>query len=152
MSVDIRLLTKNDTALMRSLLNLFGQVFDLPDVYERNQPDENYIIKRLNDCSFLALVAEVNGVLVGGLTAYELEKYEQQRSEIYVYDLAISLDYRRQGIATALIDKLKEIATDRGAYMIFVQADTAVEDEPAIALYSKFGQPIPILHFEIPLE
>jgi hypothetical protein len=36
-----------------------------------------------------------------------------------------------KGIATALIEKLKEIAVERRAYVIFVQADTGVEDQPA---------------------
>ncbi len=44
--------------------------------------------------------------------------------------------YRREGIATALIEELRKIAAARGAYVIFVQADKGTEDEPAIALYT----------------
>lgn len=33
--------------------------------------------------------------------------------------------------------------------MIFVQADTGIEDEPAIALYSKIGSVEEVLHFDI---
>ena len=33
--------------------------------------------------------------------------------------------------------------------MIFVQADTGVEDEPAIALYTKLGVREDVLHFDI---
>lgn len=35
--------------------------------------------------------------------------------------------------------------------MIFVQADTGVEDEAAIALYSKLGTKESVLHFDIPV-
>jgi len=42
--------------------------------------------------------------------AYELHKFEQQRSEIYIYDLAVLAAHRRQGIATAMIQALKKIA------------------------------------------
>jgi aminoglycoside 3-N-acetyltransferase I len=54
-------------------------------------------------------------------------------------------------VSTALIEKLKAIAVTRGAYVIFVQADTDVEDEPAIALYTKLGTREDVLHFDIPV-
>ena len=51
-----------------------------------------------------------------------LPKFEQERSEVYIYDLAVAVAHRREGIATALIMELKRIASLRGAYVIFVQA------------------------------
>jgi len=93
-----------------------------------------------------------NGEVVGGIAAYELRKFEQERSEIYIYDLAVASGHRREGIATALIEKLKEISAVRGAYVIFVQADTGIEDEPAIALYTKLGTREDVLHFDIAVE
>lgn len=59
--------------------------------------------------------------------------------------------HRRQGIATALIRALQDIAAARGAWVIFVQADTQPEDEPAIALYTKLGSREDVLHFDIPV-
>ena len=41
-----------------------------------------------------------------------------------------------------------QLAVRRGASMIFVQAD--LEDEPAIALYTKLGMREDVLHFDIP--
>jgi len=41
------------------------------------------------------------------LAAYELRKFEQERSEVYIYDLAVASAHRREGIATALIERLK---------------------------------------------
>jgi aminoglycoside 3-N-acetyltransferase I len=73
--------------------------------------------------------------------------YEQQRSEIYIYDLAVAETHRRQGIATALVSELKKIAAARGAYAMFVQAD--VDDAPAMALYTKLGIREDVLHFDI---
>lgn len=77
-------------------------------------------------------------------------RWGEQRSEIYLYDLAVAAAHRREGIATALIQKLKKIAADRGAYVIFVQADRG--DEPAIALYTKLGDREDVLHFDIAVE
>jgi len=69
-----------------------------------------------------------------------------------IYDLAVAEEHRRKGIATALIQELKKVAAARGAYVIFVQADAGVEDEPAIALYTKLGAREDVLHFDIPVE
>jgi aminoglycoside 3-N-acetyltransferase I len=93
-----------------------------------------------------------NGNVVGGIAAYELRKFEQERREIYIYDLAVSAAHRREGIATTLIEELKQVAARRGAYVIFVQADTGVEDGPAIALYTKLGVREDVLHFDIAVE
>ena len=102
---------------------------------------------------FIALAAiGENKEVIGGIAAYELIKIEQERSEIYIYDLAVAEKHWRQGIATALIEELKKIAQVRGAYVIFVQADTDVDDEPAIALYTKLGTREDVLHFDIAVE
>jgi aminoglycoside 3-N-acetyltransferase I len=75
--------------------------------------------------------------VVGGLAAYELDKFEQDRREIYIYDLAVIERHRRRGVATGLIGELRKIASAQNVYVIFVQADT--EDGPAIALYESLG-------------
>lgn len=152
MLVDIRYLTPKDLSLMEDLLTTFGEVFDDLDTYTANCPSEDYLMRLLGDDSFIALAALKGGVVVGGIAAYELRKFEQERSEIYIYDLAVASKHRRQGIAMALIEKLKEIAAARGAYEIFVQADTGIEHEPAIALYSKLGRREEALHFDIPVD
>ncbi|HEP9556073.1 TPA: aminoglycoside N-acetyltransferase AAC(3)-Ic, partial [Pseudomonas aeruginosa] len=76
-----------------------------------------------------------------------LPKFEQQRKEIYIYDLGVQGAYRRRGIATALINELQRIAHDIGAYVIFVQADYG--DDPAVALYTKLGIREDVMHFDI---
>ena len=76
-----------------------------------------------------------------------LPKFEQERREIYIYDLAVAEEHRRKGIATTLINKLIGIATARGAYVVYVQADAA--DAPAVALYSKFTARTDVFHFDI---
>ena len=58
--------------------------------------------------------------------------------------------HRREGIATALIQMLRSIASARGAYVIFVQADLG--DDAAIALYGKLGVREDVLHFDFPVD
>jgi aminoglycoside 3-N-acetyltransferase I len=152
MSLVIHHLTIDDIPLMESLLTMFGEAFNDMDSYTGHPPSTDYLRRLLGGDSFIALVALNNGEVIGGIGAYELRKFEQERSEIYIYDLAVSKAYRRKGIATALIQELKKIATERDAYVIFVQADTDIEDEPAIALYTKLGVRKDVFHFDIPVE
>ena len=146
----IHRLTTADLDLMHALLSTFGEAFDEVRTYGAARPRPAYFQRLLGNESFIALVAWADGLVVGGLAAYELQKFEQERSEIYIYDLAVAAAYRRRGIATALIRELGHIAAARGAYVIFVQADLG--DAPAIALYSKLGVREDVLHFDIPVE
>jgi aminoglycoside 3-N-acetyltransferase I len=152
MLIDIRHLTPNDVPLMDALLRTFGEAFNDVDTYTANPPSEGYLRQLLGGDSFIALAALKSSVVVGGIAAYELKKFEQERSEIYIYDLAVAAEHRREGIATALIERLKEIAARRRAYVIFVQADTGIEDKPAIALYTKLGRREDVLHFDIAVQ
>jgi aminoglycoside 3-N-acetyltransferase I len=141
-------LTSSDTGLMQELLGVFGEAFGEEDTYIRKQSGEEYLKRLLLKEDFIALVAKDEaGRVVGGLAAYVLEKFEQERKEIYIYDLAVAEPNRKQGVASALIEKLKEIAKMLGAYVIFVQADDG--DEAAIALYEKFGKKEAAFQFDI---
>lgn len=135
--------------LMEGLLAMFGEAFEDVATYTARRPGAAYLRRLLVSDTFIALAALKEGVVVGGLAAYELHKFEQERSEIYIYDLAVSQAHRREGIATALIRELQGIAAQRGAYVIFVQADLG--DDPAIALYTKLGVREDVLHFDIPV-
>jgi len=137
----------DDVALMEGMSTMFGQAFGEPDTYGGARPSAAYLHRLLGSDSFIALAALQGGEVVGGLAAYELRKFEQERSEIYIYDLAVAATYRRQGIATALIVQLKKVAAARGAYVIYVQADLG--DAPAIELYTKLGTREDVLHFDI---
>jgi len=145
--VSIHQLTRDDQTLMKAMLVMFGAAFDDVKTYAGDQPRGAYLQQVLGSDCFIALAALKNNAVVGGIAAYELKKFEQERSEIYIYDLAVAAAHRREGIATALIQELKKVAAARAAYVIFVQAD--IGDEPAIALYSKLGVREHVLHFDI---
>lgn len=148
-SATIRQLGPGDHALMDGMLSMFAVAFDDVPTYCEKRPDREYTDRLLGSDSFIALVAVEQGEVIGGLAAYELVKFEQARSEIYIYDLAVAQPHRRKGIASALIGKLQAIAAGRGAYVIYVQADYV--DPPAIALYTKLGIREEVLHFDIPV-
>lgn len=149
-TIVIRPLGPRDTALLGSMLTMFGAAFDEVATYGSARPGREYLERLLSSDYFIALVAVHGDDVVGGLAAYELRKFEQPRSEIYIYDLAVDHAHRRMGIATRLIAALQRMAADRGAWVIFVQADLG--DEPAIGLYTKLGHREDVLHFDIPVD
>jgi aminoglycoside 3-N-acetyltransferase I len=144
---DVRVLGDRDIEPLRAMLSMFGTAFGDVGTYNTHQPDDAYLQHLLASSTFVALAAFRSGEVIGGLAGYVLPKFEQARSELYIYDLAVAEDCRRQGVATAMIGSLARLAAERGIYVIFVQADQG--DEPAIALYSKLGVREDVLHFDI---
>lgn len=143
----IRRLGPEDLFLMDSLLDMFGEAFGDRGTYGDARPSADYQRHLLADPGFVALATVSGSDVLGGLVAYELKKFEQPRSEFYIYDLAVAETHRRQGIATALIGDLQAIAAARQGYVVFVQADYG--DEAAVALYTKLGVREDVMHFDI---
>lgn len=149
-TLTIRRLVAADLALMRGLNSVFGAAFADPDSYEAAPPSDGYLEDLLAKDHVVALAALRGAEVLGGLVAYELDKFEQARREVYIYDLAVGLPHRRQGIARALIERLRAIAAEQGACVIYIQADHG--DDPAIALYQSLGTREDVLHFDIPVR
>lgn len=149
-SYSIRRLGTTDDRLMRAMLATLGEGFEDVATYTEAQPSPEYLARLLGSDAFIAVAAVKDDAVVGGIAAYVLPKFERERSEIYIYDLAVLEAHRRQGIATALIMEIRQIASERGAYVIYVQAD--IVDDPAVALYTKLGRREDVLHFDIAVE
>jgi aminoglycoside 3-N-acetyltransferase I len=149
-AITLRRLGPTEIPLMRGLNALFGEAFAEPETYGAQPPDESYLADLLGKDHVIALAALTDETVVGGLVAYELDKFERVRREVYVYDLAVAATHRRRGIARALLEHLRDIARERGAWVVYVQADYG--DDPAIALYESLGRREDVLHFDIDVE
>jgi aminoglycoside 3-N-acetyltransferase I len=147
---DIRRLSPGDDTLFDGMLDLFAVAFEDPESYTAARPRAAWRARLLGSELFTALVALDGDTVVGALAGYELVKFEQERSEFYIYDLAVAETHRRRGIATALIRAFSRIAKERGGWVVFVQADHG--DDPAIALYDKLGTREEVLHFDIAVD
>jgi ribosomal protein S18 acetylase RimI-like enzyme len=143
----VRQLGSGDVPAMRRMLGVFAQAFGDEAAYLQRQPDDAYLARLLASPTFVAVAAWADDLVVGGLAGYVLPKFEQARSELYIYDLAVLETHRRQGVATALIEELKRVAAALQVYAVFVQADHG--DAPAIALYTRLGVGEEVLHFDI---
>lgn len=139
-------LATSDIQLLKDLLQVFGEAFEDIETYQGAVPEDDYLRSLLAMRHFIVVVARRDGEVVGGLAAYELQKFERDRREIYIYDLAVAKEHRRKGVATGLIAELKRVAANRGAYVIYVQADK--DDAPAIALYQGLGRREDVYHFD----
>src|SRR5215203_1410585 len=149
-SITLRRLSSADVPLLRELNALFGNAFADAETYGGDPPSDAYLEGLLAKDHVIAVVAVAAEEVLGGLVAYELDKFESARRELYIYDLAVSERHRRQGVATALIEHLLALAAERGAWVVYVQADYG--DDPAIALYEKLGVREAVLHFDIRIE
>lgn len=144
---EVARLTASEVAAMRAVLAVYSQAFSEPENYQHKQPSDDYLVSLLERPDFVQLAAFSGGEVIGALSAYVLAKFEQERSEIYIYDLAVLEPFRRRGIAEQLIRALAPIAKAAAAHVVFVQADKG--DAVPTALYRKLGEQEDVLHFDL---
>ncbi|HTQ04444.1 MAG TPA: AAC(3)-I family aminoglycoside N-acetyltransferase [Polyangiaceae bacterium] len=147
MTYSFERLTAADAPDFTALLRVFGDAFGDAETYGGAVPSPAYLSGFLGRPQNVVLVGKSGGEVVGGLVAYVLEKFERERSEIYIYDLAVAEAHRRRGIARNLIELLRSVSRELGAYVIYVQADYG--DDAAIALYTSLGTREDVMHFDI---
>lgn len=150
MEYPVRILRGADVGVLREMLGVFGRAFEDVDRYCGNQPDDGYLRRLLDEETFIAMAAFSAGKVVGALAAYELRKFEQATSEIYIYDLAVEENHRRAGVATAMIEELRRESARRSAKVIYVQADYG--DDAAVSLYTRLGSREDVMHFDIEVK
>ena len=151
-SLKIRRLRERDLPEMREALKVLGDAFEDPESYAGSPQDDEYLRNQLSEDRLIVLAALVEDQVVAGLIAHELPKLESPGREIYLYDLGVRKEWRRRGIATALISSLQHIGSERGITGLYVQAEMEEDDQPAIALYLQYTSPRQVLHFDLPIR
>ncbi|QWT23788.1 GNAT family N-acetyltransferase [Subtercola sp. PAMC28395] len=131
--VEVKRLVAGDEALAASSFTMMAAVFEEPSV----PLDDSYIKNLLRSDSFWAIAAFRGPEVVGGLTAHTLPLTRTAQSEVFVYDLAVHHDHRRQGIAARLLHELRAAAAREGILDIFVAADN--DDASALDFYRAQG-------------
>ncbi len=130
--INIRVLGKDDIFSFIELVKLFEVVFEMKDFVI---PDEAHLSKLLKRDGFEVIIAELDSVIVGGLTLYVLEQYYSPAPLAYIYDLAVSNELQRQGIGQKLIAFTRDYYKKKGFEEVFVQADKV--DDYALRFYRK---------------
>lgn len=146
--IQFKLLLSNEDGLkkFREMNELFANAFEDEDHYLGHKPSDDYLLSLLKKDHILACVGLVDAQVVAGLVAYVLEKFEQERKEVYIYDLAVDIDHRRKKIGTNLIRFLISESEKLGAWVVYVQADR--DDPPAMNLYESLGTREDVYHYD----
>jgi aminoglycoside 3-N-acetyltransferase I len=91
----------------------------------------------LEDGATIFLAAFRDDEPVGFVFGYELARRHGAPSILFVYELDVAEEHRRQGIARRLMSELAEVARARGIRDGFVL--TEPDNDPANALYRSLG-------------
>jgi ribosomal protein S18 acetylase RimI-like enzyme len=138
MAIEVRRLTVGDEEIVRRL-SLEDARFEEAGVEPRPRTPHTITSAR----EFLA--AETNVQLaafagdepIGQLLAYELTRRHGDGKMMFIYEIGVRDDYRRNGVGRLLFDELKEICFERGIDRAFVI--TNERNEAAMAFYRALG-------------
>lgn len=100
-------------------------------------PSDEYCSKMLEREDFHVIIALENDWVIGGLTAYEMNMYKLETTEMFLYEIGVEPAHRKKGVATALIEHLKKICLDKDIRIMFVGA--MANNSPARKLYETTG-------------
>lgn len=129
----VQRLTVADRALARELFLTMAGVFEVDAV----PLGDAYLDRLLARADFRAFAALDGGGVVGGLTAHVLPMTTTERSELFLYDIAVVPARQRQGVGRALVEALREAAAAEGIDEVFVPADN--DDTHALDFYRALG-------------
>lgn len=136
----IKKLSSNDLLLAQDLI----KEWSLDEgIKNPKLPQKAYLNKLLTKDDFHIYVAIQDQKVVGGLTAYELPMFDTEINEIFLYEIGVSENYRRQGIAKALIQQLVEYCQQNNIEVIFL--GTELENDAAKQLYLSTGGAMEII-------
>lgn len=141
-------LTPADVAYFGAMLMLFKAVFEMDDF---KMPDELFLKKLLKRDDFVAYVTMDEELVVGGVTAYILPSYYDRVSQVYIYDLGVRAEYRRQGVGRELLKSINDHCHQKLHTGFDVQAYDA--DTHALDFYRSTGHvPEKAIHFSYPIS
>ena len=118
-----------------------AEIFDRYRVHYGEAPDAARAVRWLDaniDAGRLeAFVAESGGEMVGFATATVVPASLRLARFWQIRDLYVSPSHRRTGIARALLDAVRETATEAGAVRLAIQTET--DNSAALRLYEGSG-------------
>jgi aminoglycoside 3-N-acetyltransferase I len=143
--ISIRRLAVADEKLAQQTFLIMAQMFN-EDSAPLGSP---YLKGLLSRGDFWAFAALVGKEVVGGITGFNLPLTRLERRELFIYDLAVKVDWQRKGIGRALFDSLRQAAAAEGIGEGFVLADD--EDTHALDFYRALGASAsPVTAFSFP--
>lgn len=142
MSYSIQKLTKTDLDLAEKLIKSWYA--DEGD-FNPKIPKDKHLSTLMAKDDFHIYVAIENGEVIGGLTAYELQMFDLEKHEMFLYEIGVSSKHRKKGVAKQLIESLKQTCTERNVKVIFVA--TSLDNKAAKQLYASTGGELEVVPF-----
>src|SRR6185503_12010679 len=100
-------------------------------------PDLKATTDFLADDRHHLLIGYVGGQPAGFVTGVELLHPDKPQPEMFLYELGVDEEFRRQGVAAALMQRLVELSKERGCGEMFVLTDD--DNAAGNATYAKAG-------------
>ncbi len=123
----IKRLTKNDIDLLQNSIDEKGAIIKSVINIEKFLSNENnYLIAYIE-----------NDKILGFVLAYTLQRYDGRAEMLYLHEIDVAETHRKQGIATKLMNELKEIKDKNGYDKIFLVTNKS--NDAAISLYESMG-------------
>lgn len=130
----IKLLNQEDLNLFQDLIFVFEEVFEMK---EFKLPAPDHLQNLLAKADFMVFAVLHENKVVGGLTAYVLTSYFHESSDAYILDLAVKVDFQRQGLGKKLMEAIFQHCKKLKFKEVFVQADQI--DQHAVDFYRSLG-------------
>ena len=139
MTITVRRATPRDAAAYARLMSepsVYGNLMQLP------MPNEELWLARLTEATApgkpdLLLSAELDGEVVGSSGLHPAGPQLRRRHVMYL-GISVAPSAQRRGVGSALMAAMCDYA-DRWAGALRLELTVFVDNEPAIALYRKFG-------------
>jgi aminoglycoside 3-N-acetyltransferase I len=138
MAIEVRQLTIGDEDVVRQL-SLLDARFEEAGVEPQARTPHTVETARefLASATNLLLAAFVGDEPIGQLLAYELIRRHGDGKMMFIYEIGVHDDHRRNGVGRLLLAKLKEICRQRGITRAFVI--TNERNQAAMSFYRALG-------------
>lgn len=123
--MEIKHIERGDTASVMAASALFDEPAR-PEYAERFLDSPGHFL-------FIAYEAGAPAGFVSGVEMIHPDK----GAEMFLYELDVAEPFRRRGVATALVARLRDFAQERECYAMWVLTDA--ENDAAIATYRRAG-------------
>jgi ribosomal protein S18 acetylase RimI-like enzyme len=111
------------------------RVIEAADLFDY-APRSDAVNRFLTDPNHHLLIAYSGGVPAGFVSGVEVT-HPDKGTEMFLYELAVDEGHRRQGIGTALVQAIRDLARERGCYGMWVLTDD--DNAAAGATYRRAG-------------
>lgn len=118
-----------------------------PDVFSQ-MSDEELKHKLLKDFDRLKIIVSESENEITGYIAYEIK--EKTYKKLYIDQLAVREDFRKQGFGKLLLDEIKKIALEKDCRRI--EFNCWMFNENALAMYDHLGFQRQRVMYEMKLE